>query len=187
MRTEWFKSALVCALLAGAPALAQEQGSDTQTAEPQVGQTYLAETFADWQMRCTKREPEPDQCHIFQQLQNNDGGNVIRVSLFAVPGDQRVAAGAHIVAPLETLLTANLRMVIDDSHFLEYPFSFCTVDGCLSRAAFTQEDVDKMKAGANAVLSIVPAAFPDASVEPVMSLSGFTAGFNALLERLPEQ
>ena len=72
-----------------------------------------------------------------------------------------------------------MRLTIDGGEAKRYPFSFCTEVGCISRLGFTAGEVEEFKRGAQAVVTIVPAAAPNQTVELTMSLTGFTAGFTA--------
>jgi invasion protein IalB len=49
---------------------------------------------------------------------------------------------------------------------------------------FTEAEVAQFRAGALATLIIVPVAAPDQQVRLEVSLSGFTAGYEALRERM---
>jgi invasion protein IalB len=185
------KSALLAALLAHASvAIAQETAEQTQTTAeddlalgepvgPQVGETYEREVFGDWALRCIKAEEGDDPCNLYQLLSNEDGVAVAEFNLFPLPEGQRAVAGATIVVPLETLLTQQLTIAVDGANARRYPFTFCNRAGCVARIGFTQAEVDEFKRGSAATLRLVPAQAPDAEVVLDVSLSGFTAGFNA--------
>ena len=70
---------------------------------------------------------------------------------------------------------------IDGGQPKVYPFSFCSNIGCFSRIGVTDEELGLFRAGSSAQITIVPAAAPDETVDLSLSLSGFTAGYNALL------
>ena len=88
-------------------------------------------------------------------------------------------AGATIVVPLETMLTAQLTVAVDGANAKRYPFAFCNQIGCFSRIGLSQEDIEGYKAGTTADMIIVPAAAPDQIVKVNMSLSGFTKAFDS--------
>jgi invasion protein IalB len=69
---------------------------------------------------------------------------------------------------------------IDAGNPKAYPFTFCTQIGCIARIGFTAEEVDQMKKGANAKITIVPFVAPNERVELALSLKGFTAGLAAV-------
>lgn len=144
-----------------------------------VGQIYLASTAEPWETRCTKTEDGADPCELFQLLRDETGGAVAEFSMFTIAGDGPVAAGATVMAPLETQLETGLIISVDGAAPKGYPFAFCTSYGCVARVGFTAEEVTALKAGTKAVLTIVPAAAPDVKVALTLSLAGFTAGYDA--------
>ncbi|MBP1804426.1 invasion associated locus B family protein [Rubellimicrobium aerolatum] len=170
-----------------APAAGLDMGEPAAPGEPRVGEAYTRETFGEWALRCLKAEEGPDPCQLYQLLKDEDGNNVAEISMFPLPEGQRAAAGATIVAPLETLLTEELTLSVDGNAARRYPFTFCNRAGCVARVGFTQEELDQFKAGNAAQLSIVPAAAPDQTVNLAISLSGFTAGFDSSSVPAPAQ
>ena len=92
-------------------AMGQAEG---QSGEPQVGQTYVADNFGDWEMRCIKSAEGKDPCQLYQLLSDAEGNSVAEFSIFNLPAGQEAAAGATVVTPLETLLTAELRLKVDE-------------------------------------------------------------------------
>ncbi|RUS60367.1 invasion associated locus B family protein [Pseudorhodobacter sp. E13] len=145
-----------------------------------VGTTYLAESFGSWEQRCVKTEDGADPCQLYQLLKDSDDNAVAEISIFGLPAGQEAAAGATVIVPLETLLTADLTMVVDTGKARKYPFSWCSNIGCIARVGFTQAEVDGFKKGNEAKLTIVPVVAPDQKVELTVSLSGFTAGYEAV-------
>lgn len=152
-----------------------------ENAEPQVGQTYLRSEHGDWQLRCVKTSEGRDPCQLYQLLQDENGNAVAEINLFNLPEGQQAVAGATIITPLETLLTPQLRLAVDAGEGKLYPYSFCSQIGCFSRLGFTADDVNSFKRGANATVTIVPAAAPNETVELTVSLTGFTAGWDATI------
>ena len=104
------------------------------------------------------------------------------MSIFPLSGSGRAAAGATIVAPLETLLTQQLTLSVDGGAARRYPFTFCNTAGCVARVGFTAEEVAQFKRGNTGTIIMVPAAAPEEQVELTVSLSGFTAGFDELAQ-----
>jgi invasion protein IalB len=181
------KMIFVAALLAGPTAgLAQEtatdQASDLDLGEPvgpAVGEPYVREEFGDWALRCIRAQEGPDPCNLYQLLVNDGGVAVSEFNIFPLPASSRAAAGATVIVPLETLLPEQLTITIDGGEARLYPFTFCNRAGCVARLGFTQEQVDRLKAGSAATLRIVPAGAPDEEVILTLSLRGFTAGFDS--------
>ncbi|OZA05162.1 MAG: hypothetical protein B7Y02_15835 [Rhodobacterales bacterium 17-64-5] len=151
-------------------------------AHAEVGKVYLAATFDAWEQRCVKTADGADPCQLYQLMKDSTGNPVSEISFFTLPDGSPAAVGATILAPLETLLTANLRIAIDTAVAKLYPFSYCTVNGCVAKVGFTADEIATMKKGTNAVLTVVPAAAPDKVVTVTMSLKGFTAGYQAIVD-----
>lgn len=148
--------------------------------QAQIGATYLAQSFDAWQQRCAKTETPKDPCQLYQLLRDAEGNSVAEISMFALPDGGQAVAGATFMAPLETLLTAQLRITVDAGQTRIYPFAFCTKLGCVARLGFTAEEVEAFRKGAKATITIVPAAAPDTDVNLDLSLKGFTAGYQAV-------
>ena len=201
-----FRTMAICALLAiPAGAFAQDQTGEAEApaseesgtgdpglsmgaveGESEVGRTYVASEHGAWELRCVKSDAGDDPCQLYQLLSDEQDNSVAEISMFTLPEGQQAVAGATIVTPLETLLTANLRLRVDSGKARVYPYSFCSRIGCFARVGFTQGEVDAFKAGSAATVTIVPAAAPDKTVALTLSLSGFTAGWNALLASAAE-
>lgn len=157
---------------------ADQQLSLGEEAAPEA---YTKETFGEWQLQCLRiagQEEEP--CQLFQQLQDDQGTNVAEITLFKLPNGGKAIAGANVLVPLETLLSAQLNLTIDGGKAKRYPYSFCSPIGCFARVGFTQADINAFKKGAVAKLTLVPAPAPDQKVILEMSLTGFTAGFDKI-------
>lgn len=161
---------------------AEATGLSMGAPESQVSQPFVKGTFGDWELRCVRAQGNNEICQLYQLLRDGEGTSVAEFNLFPLPEGQQAVAGANIVTPLETLLTANLRLAVDGGQPKVYPYSFCSQVGCFSRIGLTAEELDTFRKGARANVTIVPAAAPNETVQLSLSLSGFTAGYNALLE-----
>ena len=151
--------------------------------EDEVGKTYVASVHGDWELRCIKApEGQKDPCQLYQLLKDQNGNSVAEINLFNLPADDKLAAGATIVTPLETLLTRNVVLAVDGGKAKAYPFTFCTSIGCFARVGFTTEDVAAFKRGNVAKIVVIPAQAPKNKVELTVSLTGFTAAFDAVTE-----
>jgi invasion protein IalB len=186
-------TAAVLAIGLAFPLAAQEatetEGNTTTAAEQaglslgqrEVGAAYSRSIHGDWDLRCIQApEGQPDPCQLYQLLVDAQDNPVAEFNLFDVPDEGDLMAGATIVTPLDTLLTGQLRMAIDSGQARVYPFSFCRAIGCYVRLGLTGADVQALRAGSEATISIVPLQAPDQVVPLTLSLSGFTAGFEAL-------
>lgn len=174
------------AVLAAAFGLASLTGfaayAEGEAAAPAKGENYVKETYDSWEMRCVKTDSGNDPCQIYQLLKNGEGTSVAEISMFPLPEGSEAVAGATVMAPLETLLTAGLRYGIDDAEPKVYPFTFCATVGCMSRVGFTADEIEKFKSGGKGVMTIVPAVAPDKPVTLEVSLKGFTAAYEAVVE-----
>lgn len=148
--------------------------------EPQVGEQYLREVFNDWALRCLKTEDGVDPCQMYQLLSDDEGNAVAEIAIVSLQGGTGAIAGATIVVPLETLLTEQITLRVDGGQARRFPFNFCNMGGCVTRIGFTDEDINLFRRGAAATLTMVPAGAPDQTVTVTMSLSGFTAAYEAV-------
>ncbi len=167
---------------AGAEADAAQEQADTTPGldmgqEVQEDPSYIKETYGDWQLQCFRSEAEEDPCQMYQLLREEAGNPVAEFSLFKLPGDSEAVAGATIVVPLGTLLPQGLKIAVDDGRAKAYTYSFCSMVGCFARIGLTQGDIDAFKAGAEAVLTIIPAQAPNERVIIKASLDGFTKAY----------
>ena len=146
---------------------------------PKVGERYIRDVFDDWSMRCLKVAQGEDPCQMYQLLRDAEGNSTAEFTLYQLKSAGQAVAGATVITPLETLLTAQVAIAVDGSPTKQYPFSFCNKIGCVARLGLTADDVAAYKRGARAVLIIVPAATPDQPLQINISLKGFTAAYNA--------
>jgi invasion protein IalB len=154
-------------------------------ADAQVNGLYLAASFNQWEQRCVKTADGSDPCQLYQLLKDKDGNSVAEISMFDLPAGGEAVVGATVIVPLETLLTANLRIGVDSANPKLYPFTYCTTQGCVARIGFTAADLAGLKKGNAATVTIVPAVAPDKTVSLPLSLKGFTAGYTAIKALTP--
>lgn len=156
-------------------------GADADAGDPNaIGATYVAGKEGDWEQRCVRTEDGADPCQMYQLLLDADGNPVAEISIFGLPKGQQAVAGATIIVPLETLLTEDLVMKVDAGKERRYPFSWCSGIGCVARVGFTAAEVDAMRKGNKAEITIVPFVSPDQKVKVNVSLTGFTASLDAV-------
>ncbi len=148
--------------------------------QAEVGGVYLATKFDAWEQRCVKTADGADPCQLYQLLKDTAGNPTAEVSFFTLPAGSQAVLGATVLVPLETLLTANLKLAVDQNVAMVYPYSYCTGAGCLAKTGFTADDLVALKKGATANVIIVPAAAPDKTVVVPISLKGFSAGYQAI-------
>lgn len=147
------------------------------------GSTYVATSFDSWEQRCVRAaEGGVDTCQLYQLLKDAKGNSVAEITMFGLPEGQEAAAGATVIAPLETLLTEGMLLQIDSAKAKAYPFTWCSSIGCVARIGLTAGEVEALKKGNKATLTIVPVVAPTEKVLLDVSLKGFTAGFTAVNE-----
>lgn len=167
---------------AGAPPAEGEEASD----EPRVGSYYARSTHGDWTVRCIRTEGEVDPCELYQLMSDQDDNAVAEITMIPLRNGN-VAAGSTLIAPLETDLIQGLGFGVDNSEVRGYPFSFCAPVGCVSRMGFTAEELNAMKRGNKAVVTLLPfGADPEDPVRLDLSLTGFTAAF-AEVEKVADE
>lgn len=147
------------------------------------GSTYVAANFETWEQRCVRAaEGGADTCQLYQLLKDTTGNPVAEFTIFGLPKGQEAAAGATIIAPLETLLTEGMMLQIDAGKPKAYPFTWCSQIGCIARIGLTEPEIDALKKGNKATVTIVPVVAPTEKVVLEVSLKGFTAGFTEVNE-----
>jgi len=184
-------------LFLGGAALAQENTDEAQTqpetsqtdpaagldlgqSGPRVGEQFVKQVSGDWEVSCIKAETGEDPCAIVQVLNGAQGDPIAEVTIGKLPEGGAAVAWANVVVPLETLLQAQLALSIDGAPRKLYNYHHCIRVGCVAQLGLSQADIDAMKSGNSATFSLVPAQFPDQVLSMEMSLSGFTAGFDAI-------
>ncbi|WP_417587639.1 invasion associated locus B family protein [Pararhodobacter oceanensis] len=181
-------SAVFCLALSAMPALAQEAEADAEAQAPQPGQPYSVSTHNDWEVVCSiVDEAGTEACELYQLLLDESETPIAEISVSALPFGSEFAAGITATTPLETFLPTGMGWRIGNAEEMRIePFRVCTVVGCVVRMGMTAEEVDAMKAGATATVTIAPFVAIDQPIEISVSLSGFTAGYEALQTRMSE-
>ncbi len=153
-----------------------------------VGAEYIRDTHGDWKTVCVNvAKDKPPHCRIYQILKDAAGGNVAEISILALKDAKQAAAGVNFVTPLGTLLTAQAGMRIDAGSVKRYPFSWCEKQGCITRFGLTKEELNNLKKGNKAVMTIVAVAAPQKPLALDVSLKGFTAAWDALVAEAPKK
>jgi invasion protein IalB len=186
------------AVLAALPAAAQESqapaegqapaGSGLSMGEPvapdgsALGAPYVKAEHGDWDIRCIRTESGNDPCQLYQLLSDEQDNAVAEFTLFPlVPAQGEAVAGGNIISPLETLLPEGVTLAVDGAEARRFPFHFCTEVGCVARIGYAEADIDRFKRGSEAIVGIVPVVAASQRITLRISLSGFTAAWDALL------
>ena len=162
-------------------AAADAAPSDAATADAErPGSYYPKSEHGDWTIRCIRAGEGKDPCEMYKLLTDEDDNAVAELTLIPL-SNGNVAAGATLVAPLETDLIEGLGFQVNGGEMRGYPFSFCAPVGCVSRLGFTEAELNGLKRGREAAVQLLPfGGDPKNPVRLVMSLSGFTAAFDEL-------
>lgn len=188
--------ALALALSAAAPGWAQTDTTETEqttaddefpvagetaTDEPQEGDGYLKSQHEKWEVRCIKApEGQEDLCRLYNLLIDEDGASVAEFNLTALPKGGKAAAGVDIATPLGSLLTKQVLLKIDSGQTNRYPYTWCDQLACYARFGLTGAEVDALKRGLNAQVTVWSVAAPEEPIVLNMSLKGFTASWNEI-------
>lgn len=148
-----------------------------------VGEPYVRADNGDWAVRCIATETGNDPCNMMQLILTTENTPIAEISLFRVESGGTAVAGADITVPLETLLSVPLIIRYSETNAKQYPYTFCNKVGCVARIGFSQDDIDLMKAGDRAMMSITHIQQPDQAVTFPMSLAGFTSSYDSLPAR----
>ncbi|PLS20696.1 invasion associated locus B family protein [Neptunicoccus cionae] len=152
-----------------------------ENAAPEEGQGYLREEHGEWQVRCIKAvEGEEEECRLFNLLKDEDGNTIAQLDMQALPKGGKAVAGVDLATPLGSLLTAQVVMKVDSAKAKRYPYTWCDNLGCYARFGMTAAEINALKAGNKAVVTIASVTAPDQPLGLDLSLSGFTAAWNAI-------
>ncbi|MCF6305939.1 MAG: invasion associated locus B family protein [Rhodobacteraceae bacterium] len=184
MRLKIISTLTFLAALAVAPVLAQ----DATTADENFPTSQALQDEAngvvarhgDWQVRCA---PEGNNCRMFQAGFDEEGNEIANISLQPLPEGSAAQLGVSVVTPLLTLLPRGVTMGVDDGVPAAYPYSWCDRAGCYARFGMTSGQVDAMKAGNSAYLSLFAITDQNKEIRAAISLTGFTDAFDDVMAR----
>ena len=144
---------------------------------PDIGEPYLAEKLGDWVLQCIRTQDGNDPCEMNQLLLNAEGQPMSEISLFRLSDTPGAVAGANIIVPLETLLSSPLIISFNAVTSKKYPYSFCNAVGCIARIGLTSSEVELLKKGLVANITVSHISRPNQPITFGMSLKGFTAAY----------
>lgn len=187
-RSTLLATALTAALLPGL-AIAQDAAAPEASAEAAAqlpAEPVVVATNGSWQVMCNQVEDIATQnCEMYQLLLDPAGQPIAEIGIAVLPFGSEFSAGATVTTPLETFLPTGMGWRIGAAEEMRIePFRVCTVIGCIIRMGLSAEEVDAMRAGTTATVTIAPFAAIDQPVEITVSLAGFTASFDDLQTRL---
>lgn len=140
-------------------------------------QGVVRETHGDWQMRCDDTQgPGVDICALMQSVTAKDNKNVGITVIIQKHKDNKTLLRAQ--TPLGVLLPGGLGLRVDKTDLGRTIFLRCLPSGCLAEVPLDDKVLKAFRAGAKATFVIFES--PKKGIGLPVSLSGFTAGFNAL-------
>ncbi|WP_339949821.1 invasion associated locus B family protein [uncultured Albimonas sp.] len=167
-----------------APAQAQAPAAPAQQGQQQPAgpQPEVVATHGDWTILCLDGDPP---CIMRQLGFNADGREVMELSIRRIEPQQTqqgtVEAVMDVRVPLGVFLREGMSLQIDSSEPQRGQFSICLSEGCLMREPLPNAMVAGLKKGATARFGfVVPQGQGGQKYDVPISLSGFTAAYNAL-------
>lgn len=150
-----------------------------QPSAPAGAAPVLRGTHGNWEIRCIGQS----DCVMTQMHQRGPNSadavfTVIKPQGMTDPQGNRIEAFAEIVVPLGVYLPGGLGLKVDDQPARAAPFERCISEGCVVRAPISSSMIEAMRRGSTATIVIFSA--PEQPVQIPISLSGFTAAFQAI-------
>lgn len=193
-------AALTLAALFATAALAQDSGTTGDTGdqasgpatsfpigtdpEVQVGQTYSAEVFGDWELICIKQDSGPEPCEIGQLILDDKGTPVSDVRIFPLPPGGQAITGGTFILPLGVQLQPGMNLAVDDKDPKNYPFFYCNNVGCVSQVGFTPLELEALRKGTAGKVSFLMVGGQQGPLTLTLSLKGFSAAYAELSKRM---
>jgi len=153
--------------LAFLPSLVNSQDADRRTS---------TDFFGDWRLSCVEQGGE-ERC-VVSQAQIDENGATVSVINVSKADDNSVM---EFVLPLMTDLTQPVELNIADNQNQSLPYNACNQSACFILLNEADEVLEAFKANAN--MNMVFSLFNGQSVSVSISLRGFTAAHQALLEK----
>jgi len=153
--------------------------TNTQPAVP-TGADVKRTTYKAWEVACLA---DNSNCAMAQIGKDQGGNPVLEMVIRKLPepleaGGEIAVAVLDVITPLGVVLTEGLALKIDGGQDAVAPFQVCTEQGCLVREPIADELIGRLKKGNAATVTVVAAN--QGVVTSSISLSGFTAAYNAL-------
>jgi len=164
---------------APAAAPAPSAQTSTQPARPS-GEGVKRTNYKSWEVACLA---DNSNCAMAQIGKDASGNPVLEMVIRKLPepleaGGEVAVAVLDVITPLGVVLTEGLSLKIDSGEAAVAPFQVCTEQGCLVREPIAEELISRLKKGNGAQVTVIAAN--QGVVNSTLSLSGFTAAYNAL-------
>ena len=137
--------------------------------------------YKDWMYNCESNNKGKSVCFISQTLTHTKKGTkskskVLTIKIGYLPGQKKPMAFLQV--PLGVSLPPGITFGIDKGKGHRLPYEFCGPDGCVVLMRLNDAVIKAMKKG-NSAYAIIASRKRKGTRLPI-SLSGFTAAFNAL-------
>ncbi len=166
-------------LLTPATVLAQEGDKPAPAATPTA---TVKATHGAWTVLCSTKDA--GACAMEQKGKDADGKDMMLVRIARIePRDTPQGTVDSVITalvPLGVMLKPGLGVQIDSGEATRGAFELCDRNGCVLQSPMPAAMVQSMKKGVTAKFSMV--APPKKEIVVELSLSGFTAAYNALKE-----
>jgi len=134
--------------------------------------------YGDWNMRCeTPPGAQGPQCALMQYVVAESRSNV-GLSVIMLKTADGKAKLLRIITPLGVLLPSGLGLKIDDEDIGRAGFVRCVAEGCLAEVIMEDVLLNKLRRGQQATFIVFVS--PEDGIGIPISLSGFSAGYDAL-------
>lgn len=134
--------------------------------------------YGDWNMRCeTPPGSQGPQCALMQYVVAESRSNV-GLSVIMLKTADGKAKLLRIITPLGVLLPSGLGLKIDGEDIGRAGFVRCIAEGCLAEVILEDELLNKLRRGQQATFIVFVS--PEDGIGIPISLSGFSAGYDAL-------
>ena len=128
--------------------------------------------------QASENEPATSVCEIGQELlQADTNQRILAIGLRPQADRDSILT---IVAPFGLRLSEGVNIEVAEELVANVPFQTCLPGGCVATTSLEQSGVDRLAAGAEAQITMLTNTEQPMSV--TISLSGFTAAWNRLLE-----
>ncbi len=152
--------------------------------EPQKNKQQAASgTARPWNVRCNDvpkadSEETTKYCQIVQRLNEQETGKRFAEFLIGYPEDAEGEARGIVILPLGVLLSAGVKMQIDEGRVYQFDYRYCTDIGCVSVVKLSDGIIDEMKKGAKASISFLSAKGQQVNLP--ITLEGFSKALSEL-------
>ncbi|MEL6977343.1 MAG: invasion associated locus B family protein [Pseudomonadota bacterium] len=152
-------------------------------AGPAAADETVKATHGAWEVRCN----EADLCEMTQTYKNDEGVNLMRVSINKlsearnVDGEEMVAVSRFHLAPVPVLIRSGVSVRIDEGDAFSTPFVVCGKQGCMTRSLMSQDFLQNFRDGATVELqALVETRDGPKALKAAISLTGFTDAYGEL-------